>query len=238
VLTVLNGLGTVQEASSQLEKMGIDFSYPKPVRLLAYLIKSVCSDKNAIIMDSFAGSATTGHAVLQLNQEDGGKRQFVLVELDPNIAKEKAAKRLHKVISGYAGVAALGSGFRFCNLGEALFDAEGNVNPSVTFTDLAAHVFFCETGSPIPRKADFSSTLIGAFQDRAIYLLHSSQSIGVPNASAGNVLNVEILENLPPPSKDFSGQRVVYAEGCTVPEDRLAAHGVTFKQVPYQIEGL
>jgi hypothetical protein len=123
-------------------------------------------------------------------------------------------------------------------LGESLFDSYGNVNPSVTFPDLAAHVFFCEAGSPIPRKADGSSPLIGTFQGRAVYLLHASQSMGVANASAGNVLTVSILESLPLPSADFTGPRVVYAEGCTVPDDRLAALGVTFKQVPYQIEGL
>lgn len=131
-----------------------------------------------------------------------------------------------------------GSGFRFCTLGEPLFDADGNVSPAVTYPDLAAHVFFCETGSPIPRRADGSSTLIGTFQGRAIYLLHSAEAIGVASANAGNVLTASMLESLPLPEPDFSGARVVYAEGCTVPDDRLSRLGVTFKQVPYQIEGL
>jgi len=131
-----------------------------------------------------------------------------------------------------------GGGFRFCTLGEPLFDADGNVSPAVTYPDLAAHVFFCETGSPIPRRADGTSALIGTFQGRAIYLLHSAEAIGVASANAGNVLTAAVLENLPLPEPDFSGARVVYAEGCTVPDDRLSRLGVTFKQVPYQIEGL
>ena len=62
--------------------------------------------------------------------------------------------------------------------------------------------------------------------------------MGVADASVGNVLTVAMLEQLPAPAGEFTGHRVVYAEGCTVPEDRLTAAGVTFKQVPYQIEGL
>jgi hypothetical protein len=131
-----------------------------------------------------------------------------------------------------------GSGFRFCTLGEPLFDVDGNVSPVVTYPDLAAHVFFCETGSPIPRRADGRSVLIGTFQGRAIYLLHSAEAAGVASADAGNVLTSAALEKLPLPEHGFEGVRVVYAEGCTMPEDRLLRLGVTFKQIPYQIEGL
>jgi len=131
-----------------------------------------------------------------------------------------------------------GGGFRFCTLGEPLFDADGNVSPAVTYVDLAAHVFFCETGSPIPHRADGTTTLIGTFQGRAVYLLHASDSIGVASPHAGNVLTATILAALPPPEPGFTGARIVYAEGCTVPDDRLHALGVTFKQIPYQIEGL
>lgn len=123
-------------------------------------------------------------------------------------------------------------------MGEPLFDAEGNVSPAVTFADLAAHVFFCETGSPIAKRADGASPLIGTFQNRAIYLLHSAEAVGVAREQAGNVLTGAVLETLPLPGADFAGARIVYAEGCTVPDDRLSALGVTFKQIPYQIEGI
>ena len=132
----------------------------------------------------------------------------------------------------------LGSGFRYCTLGEPLFDADGNVSPSVTYADLAAHVFFCETGSPIPRRAVGSTSLIGTFQGRAIYLLHNAEAVGVASANAGNVLTSGMLDALPLPEPGFAGTRVVYGEGCTVPEERLSRVGVTFKQIPYQIEGL
>lgn len=208
------------------------FPFAKPTRLIRQLIIQGCPD-GGIIIDSFAGSGTTGHAIIDQSVEDQKNRTFILIEMDANIASEITCKRLAMVIENHKS-----SGFRFCKLGEPLFDGDGSVSPAVTFPDLAAHVFFCETGSPIPRRADGSSPLIGAFQGRAIYLLHSAEAVGVASAKAGNVLTAAVLQNLPPPQPSFTGARVVYAEGCTVPEDRLSRQGVTFKQIPYQIEGL
>lgn len=218
------------------------FITPKPTRLMKRIIE-IATEPGDIVMDSFAGSGTTGVGVAR----EGGGRRFILIEMEPTICQDVTAVRLKRVIEGYdrekskgasERVDGTGGGFRFCTLGEPLFDADGNVSPAVTYPDLAAHVFFCETGSPIPRRADGSSPLIGTFQGRAIYLLHSAEAIGVASANAGNVLTASVLENLPSPEPDFSGARVVYAEGCTVPDDRLSRLGVTFKQVPYQIAGL
>ncbi|WP_342240297.1 site-specific DNA-methyltransferase [Inquilinus sp. OTU3971] len=222
------------------------FNNPKPVELISELVSFVTGSGD-IILDAFAGSGTTGHAVLEQNMKDAAQRNFVLVEMDAAIASDITAKRLQKAVSGYSKasrnggvthISGLGGGFRFCTLGEPLFDADGNVGPTVTYPDLAAHVFFCETGSPIPRRADGSSPLIGTFQGRAIYLLHSAEAIGVASANAGNVLTASVLDSLPLPEPGIDGARVVYAEGCTVPDDRLSRLGVTFKQIPYQIEGL
>ncbi len=238
VLTVLSGLGTVQEASSNLKRLGVKFDYPKPVRLIAYLIKALCPEDDGLVLDSFAGSGTTGHAVLDLNARDGGKRRFILVEMDRSISESVTAPRLEAVMNVTGAEGGVHSGFRFCTLGEPLFDADGNVSAAVTYADLAAHVFFCETGSPIPQRVHGESCLIGIFRDRAVYLLHAADSFGVASPNAGNVLTAALLEALPLPATDFNGARIVYAEGCTIPDDRLNALGVTFKQIPYQIEGL
>jgi adenine-specific DNA-methyltransferase len=211
------------------------FENPKDHEVIARIIQYV-ADENAIVLDSFAGSGATGHAVLEANKADGGSRRFVLVEMDREIASMITGERILRVVSGHAGSTPLGFGFRFCTLGEPLFDADGNVSPAVAYPDLAAHVFFCDTGSPIPRRA--GGPLIGTFQGRAIYLLFAPSSMGFPSPKAGNVLTAAVLDALPLPEPGFTGPRVVYAEGCTVPEDRLAAAGVTFRQVPYQIEGL
>ena len=89
-----------------------------------------------------------------------------------------------------------------------------------------------EFGSPIPAKATAETSRLGEFQGRAIHLLFAPGSIGVADAAAGNVLTLDVLEAL----AAHDGPRVVYAEGCTVPPERLAADGVVFKQVPYQLQ--
>ena len=213
------------------------FDTPKPERLLQRIIE-IASEPGDIIMDSFAGSGTTAVVAHKIG------RKHISVEMGEH-ANTHVVPRLRHVIAGtdngtineavgWKG----GGGFRFCTLGEPLFDADGNVSPAVAFSDLAAHVFFCETGSPIPRRADGSTSLIGVFQGRAVYLLHSVEAIGVASANAGNVLTGSVLDTLPMPEKGFEGARIVYGEGCTVPDDRLNRLGVTFKQIPYQIEGL
>lgn len=194
-------------------------------------------------MDSFAGSGTTGHAVLDMNKQDGGNRKFILVEMDESIASTVTAERLRRVINGYdkggdpaKPVEGLGGGFRFCRLGAPLFDEFGDIAAEVTFPDLAAHIFFSETGAPIPHRA--TGEYLGVHQGRAVYLLFDAAHAQTPREAAGNVLTPDRLASLPAPPEGFAGARVVYAEGCTVSADRLKTAGVTFKQIPYQVEGV
>jgi adenine specific DNA methylase Mod len=215
---------------------GNGFDSPKPEQLLKRILE-IASNPGDLILDTFAGSGTTGAVAHKMG------RKHISVEMGEH-AHTHIVPRYRKVIEGEQGGISAdvgwqgGSGFRYCTLGEPLFDADGNVNAAVSFPDLAAHVFFCETGSPIPKRADPASPLIGSFQGRAIYLLHNADAVGVASDNAGNVLTGARLDTLPLPEPGFTGARIVYGEGCTVPDDRLIRLGVTFKQIPYQIEGL
>jgi len=163
--------------------------------------------------------------------------------MEEDIARNVTAERLRRVIKGYdkggapsKPVAGLGGGFRFCRLGVPLFDEFGDVAEAVTFPDLAAHIFFSETGVPIPHRAQ--SEFLGTHQGRAVYLLFDAAHPGHPREAAGNELTPDRRASLPAPPAGFEGVRVVYAEGCTVSADRLKAQGVVFKQIPYQVEGV
>ena len=234
-----------QELSSILN-LGVStdvFVTPKPVSLLGRIL-TIASNPGDLILDSFAGSGTTGHAVLEQNTQGSGERKFVLIEMDETIASDVASERLGRVINGYdkggdpeKPVEGLGGGFRYCRLGAPLFNEFGDISEEVAFPALAAHVFFSETGSPLPQKADGSSSLLGTMKDKAVYMLFSESEQGFAREASGNVLTPDMLENLPTPSEGFEGIRVVYAEGCTVTPDRLKEAGVIFKQIPYQIEG-
>ena len=164
--------------------------------------------------------------------------------MDNDIASQITAERLRRVANGYnkkgdpeKPVEGLGGGFRYCHLGVPLFNEFGDIDAAVSFPDLAAHIFFAETGAPIPSKASGNSSCLGKHGDKAVYLLFAPGQEGTPREALGNVLTPDGLTALPAPPEGFEGARVVYAEGTTVSPDRLKAEGVVFKQIPYQIEG-
>ena len=199
------------------------FAYPKPLSLLKSIVRAA-TNGNDLVLDSFAGSGTTGHAVLQLNKEDGGSRRFILAEMEPQIAESVTAERLRRVICGYGDTLGLGGGFRFCKLSEPLFNAQGQINETVSFSDLAHHIYFTETGEPLPQRPDSDNPLIGTANGIGYYLLWQGRN-------NETLLDNAALRKLPP----HDGVRIVYADGCRVSPSRLKAAGVTFKQVPYEV---
>ena len=76
------------------------FPYPKPMKLIRDILQRI-TDKNSLVLDSFAGSGTTAHAVLSLNKADGGNRHFILIEM-MEYAEDTTAERVRRVISGYS----------------------------------------------------------------------------------------------------------------------------------------
>ena len=125
VISTLRNLGNTQADSAMLEDMGIEFTYPKPTRLIQYLV-SILDDRSTTVLDFFAGSGTTAHAVAKLNAEDGGTRRFILVsstettedQPDKNLCRDVCAQRVRKVLGGYTNakgeqVAGLGDGFAY-----------------------------------------------------------------------------------------------------------------------------
>lgn len=96
--------GHTDEAKKELREImsgeGTEFFTPKPTRLLARILE-LATDENSIILDSFAGSGTTAHAVLAANHKDGGNRRFILVECE-EYADTLTAERVRRVINGYS----------------------------------------------------------------------------------------------------------------------------------------
>jgi adenine-specific DNA-methyltransferase len=225
--------GDNQDSDKELTEIfpeGKPFGYPKPSLLIRNLIASV-QTSDSIILDSFAGSGTTGHAVLQLNKEDGGNRRFILVEMDEKICQTVTAERLKRVINGYGDKEPLGGGFRYCKLGEPLFDQHGSIQKEVSFNDLAHHIFFTETGLPLPKNAKKNSPLIGVHKGVAYYLLFNG-ILGDKSVDGGNILTSRILDQLP----NHDGPKIIYGEGTRLSFSRLRKQNITFKQVPYEIK--
>ena len=98
-------VGTTANGTNELNKLfnGKVFDFPKPVSLLSYILEYIEYEPDSIILDFFSGSATTAHAVMDLNAEDGGNRKFIMVQLpEPTDEKSEAYK------AGYKNIAEIG----------------------------------------------------------------------------------------------------------------------------------
>lgn len=210
------------------------FDFPKPTELIQELLSFVTSEED-IVLDSFAGSGTTGQAILELNKMDSERRRFILVEMDSNIARNITQRRMDRVIQGYGSkradrVEGLGGSFQYASLGEPLHTSEGRINEAVKYPDLARHVFFIETGEPLPNDRPLKDPLLGISNGKAVYLLYNGilkdKSVG-----GGNRLTRKVLMSLP----EHDGPKVVYGTACQLGPELIKRHNLTFKQIPYSI---
>ncbi len=125
----------------------------------------------------------------------------------------------------------MGSGFRYCELGDTLFDETGKIRETVTFSDLARHVYFTETGESLPKKQVTKSPYLGEYRGTGIYLLYNG-ILGDKSANGGNILTRQVLAALPP----FAGQKVIYCTGCLIGKERLEVENIIVRQTPYEIK--
>jgi len=233
-------VGHTDEAAKELRALVPNVKFtPKPTRLIKHLIQ-IASEKDCLVLDSFSGSGTTGQAVLDMNKADGGKRRFILVEMEKEICQNVTSQRLRRAIEGYSHnktdgkkieVEGLGGSFRFTRLGPTLFDETGAIRDEVSFADLAAHVYFSETGEPIPKMSKGKSPFLAAHNGVAVYLLYNG-ILGDKRANGGNVLTQNVLKSLPL----HDGPKVIYGTGCRLGTARLKRKGIVFKQIPYAIK--
>ena len=212
------------------------FATPKPEQLL-HRILHISSNPNDLVLDSFLGSGTTAAVAHKMG------RRWIGIEMGAHAATH-CVPRLEKVIAGeQGGISAAvgwqgGGGFRFMRLGATVFDATGRIQPQVRFAALAAHVWQQETRSayvtPVP-GARAGTPLIGTHEGKAIYLLYNG-ILGDRRPEGGNVLTLAVLQALKA-ILPHAGPKVVYAEACRLGEARLAAEGIVFRQIPYELAG-
>ncbi len=239
------------------------FDFPKPVEMIERILK-ISTDKDSIVLDSFAGSGTTAHAVLKMNKEDGGNRKFILVEL-MDYAETVTAERVKRVISGYGegekAVEGTGGGFGYYELGEPLMIGE-NLNEDLPVEKIREYVWYMETrGAGGSRSC---ATEIAAVAGRPPYRADTGRAgIPLPAADAqervppGNdpyllgvadgtayyfcyekgkavKLNRALLRKL----KTKAERYVIYADICLLDDSELAKYNITFKKIPRDIARL
>ncbi len=227
VLSVISNLGSTQNMSSELATMGIKFDFPKPTALIQYLLGFYC-EEDSIVLDSFAGSGTTAHAVLNMNKADGGNRQFIIVEM-MDYAEDITAKRAKCVIKGYGegknAVEGTGGNFSFYDLGEPLLMGDC-LNEAVAPEKIREYIWFMETKQPYAPPSGGNPYYLGKHNSTGYYFYYEPQRV--------TVLDYAFLSTI----TEKADGTVIYADRCAINEDKLAKMGVTFKKIPRDISRL
>ncbi len=200
------------------------FDTPKPVRLIEFILK-IASDPETIVLDSFAGSGTTAHAVLNMNRADGGHRKFILVEMG-DYADSITAERVRRVIKGYgegkSAVSGTGGSFSYYELGAPLF-VDGFLNPDVPIADIRFYVYYSETHESIPALKEDDPYLLGVQDDTAYYFCYEKDG--------ATTLNDTLLGRL----KTRAERYVIYADTCALSDEELKRWNIAYKKIPRDI---
>lgn len=205
----------------------IPFTTPKPHELIELIIQ-LCTETDDIVLDSFAGSGTTAHAVLNRNKADGGNRKFILVEMG-DYADNITAERVKRVIDGYGqekqAVEGTGGNFSYYELGEPLFKDE-NLNKNIGIDAIREYIWYMETGKKYVFAVSENNYYLGADKGTAFYFYYERNDVCT--------LNYAFLSTI----REKADEYVIYADKCALSEEELAAHNIVFKKIPRDISRL
>ena len=217
------------------------FDNPKALGLLQRII-TIGANKDAIILDSFAGSGTTAHAVLSLNKQDGGNRKFILVECE-DYAEDITAERVRRVIKGVPNARdedlknGLGGGFAYYTLGEELNIENLITGKSIPDYDaLARHVAYTATGVTLEKIKSGKDYLFGETDDYCLYMIYRPDLTFL--RSAESALTLDMAERIGKAVQQKSKTALVFAPWKFVSQKDLTKQKVTFCQLPYAIHRL
>jgi adenine-specific DNA-methyltransferase len=223
------------------EKVYFEEGKVKKIKERSILYELANTGDASIVLDSFAGSGTTAHAVLDLNKEDGGNRKFILVECE-DYANKITAERVRRVIKGVPGAKdntlrnGLGSSFSFFELGEPIemeSILEGSRLPS--YLDLARYVFYTATGEEfLLEQVDEDKHFIGKSKDYEVYLFYKPDLDYLKSTA----LTLEVAKAL----GDYTGKKkLVFAPTKYLDlndSELLTKHGlkdIEYCQLPFEI---
>jgi adenine-specific DNA-methyltransferase len=212
------------------------FDNPKDHEVIGRIIHYVtASNKNAVILDSFAGSGTTGQAVLEVNAEDKGNRRFILIEQE-DYADSLTAERVRRVIQGVSRAKdstlqqGVGGSFSFFSLGDTVEEEsllKGNRLPS--YLELSRYVFFTATGEQLDESCvNETRWYLGESSQFDVFMIYRPDIDFLKRTP----LNLEFIEEMGPVR---SKPRLVIASHKYVDDSFLREHRVEFCQLPFAI---
>jgi adenine-specific DNA-methyltransferase len=243
-LWTYHDVGSTHHANEELASVmgkGV-FNNPKGTKLIHRVFQTANLSSDDIILDSFAGSGTTAHAVLALNKEDGGNRKFILIECE-EYANTTTAERVRRVINGVPNARdeslreGLGGSFTYCTLGrpmeiEAMLT--GEALPS--YSTLAGHLLYTVSGVSLKADELAQKNNDGLFHsdDKIDYYMRYKPDLEYL-LSNESILNSERAERIRDASCRNGKKAIVYAAGKYIGQRELTEMGITFCQLPHAL---
>lgn len=205
------------------------FETPKPYRLVERILQ-IAADENSIILDSFAGSGTMAHAVLNMNKADGGNRRFILIEME-DYADSITSERVKRVIHGYgegkSAVEGTGGNFCFYELGERLILENGALNPDMDIQNIRNYIWYTETKKSLPDiELDDNKYFLAVDGDVAYYFCYEKDTV--------TALDRSFLRTVRTKAENY----IIYVDQCAISDKELQKHNITFKKIPRDIISL
>ena len=198
------------------------FDTPKPPRLIERILQ-IATDRDSIILDSFAGSGTTAHAVLNMNKSDEGNRKFILIEM-MDYADSITAERVKRVIKGYADKEGTSGDFSYYELGKPLL-INNLLNEEVDTQTIREYIWFTETNSKFTEsKENENKYFLGVNFGAAYWFYYEKEK--------ATTLDIEFLSTI----KGKYEQYIIYADICLIPQELLQKNNIIFKKIPRDIK--
>lgn len=208
------------------------FPFPKPVELVEKLLAMLPLPKNALILDSFAGSGTTAHAVLKTNAHEDTNYRFILIET-LGYAETLTAERVRRVMTGYgegnSTTAGLGGGFDYYTVGDPIFLDNDTLNETVGTEAIRKYVAYTESipeSDQVGQDNPYTPYLLGLNRETA-WVFHYEPEVATS-------LDMDFLASLKF-GKDKPGTAIIYADRCLLTKEFMVKHRILFKKIPRDI---
>jgi len=227
-----------QNARMEVKKIfeGRDvFEFPKPKFLIQQLLKMVDFEIGDVILDSFSGSGTTGHAVLDLNQNNNLNCNFILVECE-DYANKLTAERVRRVIKGVPNAKdenlkqGLGGTFSYFELGKAIeLESILSGDGLPTYEELARYIFYTATGEEFdPKAMNEKKHFVGESRNYKVYLFYEPDIEKLKNIA----LTLDRAKSI---GKPVEKRRLVFAPTKYLDQAHLDELRIDFAQLPFEI---
>ncbi|MCM8569539.1 site-specific DNA-methyltransferase [Gramella jeungdoensis] len=214
-----------EQGTTMLNKLGLSqkFQFPKPVELVKRVIQ-LSTNSNSIVLDSFAGSGSTGQATLELNKQDGGDRSFILIEME-EYANNVTSERIKRVIKGYGSgskkIEKTDGSFSYYELGKPLFDENGLLNKDIDENEIKKYIWFSETKQKyIQAKEPYH---LGCWNSTAYYFYYDKKK--------QTTLDESFLRSI----KIKAEQYIIYADNSLLDKKLMDKYHIVFKKIPRDI---